>query len=188
MALSVRWAKRHPDYVAAAVRAELRDAEAVQRHRLGAAMLSLATVLFGLGMVALSSDLLIGSAVELARRMDVPNDIVAVTLVALGTSLPELATGIASVLKGHPELMVGNVIGADILNVLLVTGLSATARPLRVAPTFFYLHLPTMLVTVVLLGVYIFTSRQRFRRRQGLPLLAVYAAYCALLAFWVGRR
>jgi len=114
-------------------------------------------------------------------RLRVPRSVLAVTVVAFGTSLPELATALAAVIKGHPEVLLGNVIGADILNVLFVIGASAAAVPLRVPPEFYYLHVPVMLAALVLLRVYIFLPGGRFRRWQGGVLLALFVGYYASL-------
>ena len=78
-------------------------------------------------------------------------------------------------------MLVGNVVGADILNVLFVIGASATAVPLQVPRLFFFLHLPVMILALVMLRVFIFTGKTSFRRWQGLPLLLLYAGYCAVL-------
>jgi len=175
--LSVRWTRRHPEILPE----EAREVEAPMAGRFKTVGLGLVVFIIGLALVVAGSELMIGSVSELAIRYGVPTDFLAVTLVAFGTSLPELVTALAAIRKGHGELMIGNVIGADILNVLFVVGLSATARPLAVPPTFFYLHVPVMLVSVGLMGTYIFTSGQRFHRWQGVPLLLVFAAYYVVL-------
>jgi cation:H+ antiporter len=186
--LSVRWARQHPEIVVAAdPRARPFGVTAAEARRArptsaAAAAGNLLLVVFGLALVVGSSDALIGTVKEMCTRYRVPPDVLAVTLVALGTSLPELATAIASVLKGHPEIAIGNVIGADILNVLFVIGVSAAAVPLEVPVTFFYLHLPVMMIALALMGTYIFTSGTSFKRWQGVPLLALYAGYFAAVA------
>ena len=143
----------------------------------------------GLAMVLLGGDALVSAVTELALRLGVPDVVIAATLVAAGTSLPELIVGITSLRKGHPELLVGNVIGADVLNVLFVIGLSALAKPLPIVepgtawPTVFLdLHLPTMLAMLVLFRVYIFRAVRVgwFSRWMGAPLVAMYVAYVAL--------
>ena len=80
-------------------------------------------------LLAISSELLILSSAQLASRIGVPSSIVAVTLVALGTSTPELITAITAMRKGHGAIALGNVLGADILNVLLVAGAAAAITP-----------------------------------------------------------
>ena len=84
-------------------------------------------------------------------------------------------------LRGAIDLPVSKGVGADILNVPLVVGLSACATELKIPPTFYVLHLPVMVLVLLLLRLYIFTSGGTFRRWQGVPLLLVYAAYVATL-------
>lgn len=143
----------------------------------------------GLTIVVIASRFLVGSATELALRWGVPDVVIAATLVALGTSLPELTVGIASIMKGHRELLVGNIIGADILNVLFVIGASAAAKALpiidpssRIPEIFMYLHLPTMLVMMGLFLCYILYAIRKgsFSRWMGYPLLVLYVAYVVL--------
>jgi cation:H+ antiporter len=116
----------------------------------------------------------------------VPQVVISATLVALGTSMPELVIGMASLLKGHKEILVGNVIGADILNVLFVVGASATAAPLpllehgtKIPAIALYLHIPTMIAILILFRLFIHraTKRGHFSRWCGLPLVLIYIAY-----------
>ncbi len=150
-------------------------------------MRSLVLVIVGLALVIVGSDTLVGSVRELCHRYEVPKDVLGVTLVAFGTSVPELATAIASIVKGHRDLLIGNVVGADILNVLFVIGASAAATPLAIPITFFWLHFPVLILVLGLFRVYIFVSRGSFRRVLGVPLLAIYGAYVFLL-FKYGRH
>jgi len=180
--LSVRWSRQHPQMIPAEAATEMKH-----DHVAGRAVANLLVLLFGLALVVGGSEFLIGSMKVICVRRGVPDAVIAVTFVALGTSLPELATAITAIVKGHPELLVGNVIGADILNVLFVIGASATAVPLKVDPIFFYFLLPTMMAVLLLLRLYIFIPGDRFRRWQGAPLLAVYAAF-VVLAVMLGIR
>jgi len=148
--------------------------------------------LFGLALVLASSPFLVNSASVLAVRAGVPQVVIAATLIALGTSLPELATAIASIIKGHKEILVGNVIGADILNVLFVIGAAAVAAELPIIDTnaetpaaqyiFITLHLPAMMVILLLFRVFVFraSAKGHFSRWMGVPLLALYVAFVAL--------
>jgi len=176
MCLSVHWSKRHPEMIPDEAAAVSPPKDGKVRQALG----NLALLAFGLALVVGGSEVLIGSVKEIAVRFDVPQAVIAVTLVAFGTSLPELVTAIASLVKGHSGLLVGNIIGADILNVLFVIGASAVARPLKVHPLFFSLFLPVMMAALILLRVYIFTSGSSFRRWQGVPLLAIYVVFTIL--------
>ena len=106
---------------------------------------------------------------------------IAATMVAFGTSLPELMTAIASVRKGHPEIMVGNIVGADVLNCLFVIGAAAAAKPLAVPPNFYRFHFPAMLLILYLFRFFIFTNKDgRFKRWQGGWLFGVYVLYLVL--------
>ena len=109
--------------------------------------------------------------------------------------MPELVIGITSIFKGHKELLVGNVIGADILNVLFVVGASASAAPLpllehdaAIPHLLFVLHLPVMLLILVLFRVFIHAACKTgsFRRWYGVPLIAIYIAY-TVIQYVVGR-
>lgn len=142
---------------------------------------SLIFTVVGLLGVIVSSRLLVPTAAEGAGRLGVPQDIIAATLVAFGTSLPELMTAVTSVRKGHPQIMVGNVVGADVLNCLFVIGAAATARPLLVPPNFFEFHFPAMLMILYSFRVFIFMNKDGwFKRWQGSWILGVYVLYLIL--------
>jgi cation:H+ antiporter len=173
--LSVRWSRQHPEIVPLEAQATIKP-KAKRLRAVG----NLLLLGLGLALVIGGSELLIGSVKVICERHGVPEAVIAVTFVALGTSLPELMTAIMSIIKGHPELLVGNVIGADILNVLFVIGASAAAVPLKIDPIFFYFLLPTMMVVLLLLRLFIFAKGDQFRRWQGIPLLLAYAAFVTL--------
>jgi cation:H+ antiporter len=189
--MSVRWARQHPG-------GELFKADQTipphnapqsapqQKPRRISAMLTMGAM--GLAVVILASHVLIVCVSIVAVRWGVPKVVIAGTIVALGTSMPELVIGLTAVRRGHPEILVGNVIGADILNVLFVIGASALARPLPILEAdaarpaiFLQLHLPALLLILVLFRLFIARSvgRGYFHRWYGLPLLAVYFAYVA---------
>ena len=110
-----------------------------------------AKLILAIGAVVLLSHVLIPAIKIAAERIGVPASIVAATLVAFGTSLPELVTAVVASRKGHGDLAVGNVIGADILNVLFVAGASAavTREGLQASPDFFRILFPAMLLVLV---------------------------------------
>lgn len=140
---------------------------------------SLAWMALGMILVIFSSQLLIPAVDLTARRMGIPANVIAATLVAFGTSLPELTTAIKSVLKGHGELAIGNIIGANILNVLFVVGASAsvTKGGLDVPPIFYSLHFPAMVIAVLTLSVLIMKKQEQLTRRHGILLFAIYLLY-----------
>jgi cation:H+ antiporter len=173
--LSVKWARLHPQLIPE----EAKGANGTSR-RGGAFLRNIALLVTGLAVVVLTSDSLVGSVEVICQRSNIPESVLAITLVAVGTSLPELAIALGSLIKGHEDLSVGNILGADILNVLYVSGASAVASPLRVEPAFFYLYLPSMIAVLVLFRLYTLLGRDRFHRWQGVPLLAAYAIFVVL--------
>jgi cation:H+ antiporter len=138
-------------------------------------------VVGGLTLVVAGARVLVPAASEIAARFGVPEDVIAATMVAFGTSLPELMTAIAAVRKGHPEITVGNIVGADVLNVLFVIGAAAFATPLAIPDNFYYFHFPAMLFILYSFRVFIsMNTAGVFYRWQGVWLLSVYAIYVFL--------
>ncbi len=135
-------------------------------------------IIIGLLLIITAARILIPSASELALRLGVPNDVIAATMVALGTSLPELITAISAVRKGYPEITVGNIVGADVLNCLFVIGASAAVSPLEIPMNFFLLHFPVMIFILYSFRFFIFLNRGgTFKRWQGGWLLTIYLLY-----------
>jgi cation:H+ antiporter len=140
-------------------------------------------ILGGMVMVISGSRVMIPAASQVALRLGVPQDVIAATMVAFGTSLPELTTAITALRKGHPEITVGNIVGADVLNALFVIGAAATASPLVIPSNFFIFHFPVMLLILVSFRVFIAMAKHhgdRFRRWQGAWLLGIYILYVVL--------
>jgi len=132
----------------------------------------------GLVLVVGGARVLVPSASQIAFRIGVPDDVIAATLVALGTSLPELMTAITAIRKGHPEITVGNIVGADVLNCLFVIGAAAASRPLAIPQNFFYFHFPAMLIILFSFRAFISMNKEGvFRRWQGFWLLGIYSVY-----------
>ena len=133
-------------------------------------------LIMGIALVVLASQVLIPTVEETAVRLRIPEAIIAATLVAFGTSLPELVTAITSVRKGHGELALGNVLGADVLNVLFVSGVSAavTRGGLLVPPQFFYLFFPSMIFVVLVLRIGVGRTSHKLSKGFGLVLIAAY--------------
>ncbi len=137
-------------------------------------------VVGGLVLIIIGARILVPAASEIAIRLSVPEDVIAATMVAFGTSLPELMTAIAAVRKGHPEITVGNIVGADVLNVLFVIGAAAVAAPLAIPENFYYFHFPAMLIILFSFRVFISMNTTVFHRWQGVWLLSVYGIYVVL--------
>ncbi len=118
---------------------------------------------------------------ELALKLGVPAHVVSVTLLALGTSIPEFATGLMSLIKGHKELLVGNVIGANILNVFFVFGAAATVGPLAIPHRFLWLNFPVMLIIIALFHLNIWTSKKQLSRWLSLGMLIIYLIFVVVV-------
>lgn len=139
-------------------------------------------IALAIAMVIISSKILIPAVQETALRLSVPRGIIAATLVAFGTSLPEFVTAITAVRKGYGEIALGNIIGADILNVLFVAGLSAAVTPggLSASGEFFRLLFPAMLAILTVFRVGIAVSGQTLKRPFGALLLLIYLSITVL--------
>lgn len=136
----------------------------------------------GIFLVITSSKILIPAVEVTAVRIGIPQGIIAATLVAFGTSLPELITAITAVRKGHGELAVGNVVGADILNVLFVIGASAsvTAGGLDVPADFYHLQIPAMLIILLTFRMFTKHDKDEITTREGMVLFSLYIIYLVL--------
>ncbi len=144
-------------------------------------------LILGITLIIISSRILIPAVEITAIRVGIPQAIIAATLVAFGTSLPELVTAISAVRKGHGELAIGNIIGADILNVLFVVGSAAavTTSGLDVPASFFKLQIPTMIIVLVLFGFFSIGKSRKIDKKEGLLLLAIYLVYLVLNFTWI---
>ena len=164
---SIRWAS------AAGANADNEEAEEVEG---GGAFGTLLKLIGSIAIVVVSAQILIPTVIEIADRIQVPEHIISATLVAFGTSLPELVTAITAVRRGHGELAVGNIIGADILNVLFVAGVSASATPggLQADGQFFQFLFPAMLFILIVFRCGIFVSGDQLKRPFGVVLVATW--------------
>ncbi len=134
----------------------------------------------GLALLVLGSDWLVRAAVAVARELGMSEMIIGLTLVAAGTSLPEVATSLLAALRGQRDIAVGNVVGSNLFNILGVLGISASVAPadLRVAPALLAFDLPVMVAVACLP---IFFTRHLIARWEGLLFLGYYGAYVAYL-------
>lgn len=147
-------------------------------------LLNLLLLVIGAGLIAWGADLLVDNGILLAEKMGVPSSVIALTFVALGTSLPELVTAITSLLKGHSSLSLGNIIGANLFNLVLVSGLAATVGPFAVPSSklLFGINASFVVDLPVMFGVMLLMTlppllKGKLYRFQGITLLLVYASY-----------
>lgn len=139
-------------------------------------------VLAGLGLLIAGSNWLVGAAVALARQLGMSELVVGLTIVAMGTSLPEVATSVMAAVRGERDIAVGNVVGSNIFNILAVLGISASVAPgaLLVPPSMPAFDLPVM-VAVAAACLPIFFTGHLIARWEGALFLAYYVAYTAYL-------
>lgn len=141
----------------------------------------------GAALIAVGADLLVDNGTKIAAALGVPESVIALTFVALGTSLPELVTAITSLAKGHGALSLGNVIGANIFNLVLVTGVATVLRPFTVPQSStiwgmnasLVLEIPLMLFVMAFLTIPALVTK-KLSRYQGIILLVIYFSFCAL--------
>ena len=141
----------------------------------------------GAVFIAVGAKLLVDNGTLIAQALGVPESVIALTFVALGTSLPELVTAITSLAKGHGALSLGNVIGANLFNLVLVAGLSITLAPFDIPQSTviaghnasLVLDIPVMLLVMLFLTVPALV-REKLTRLQGIVLLGVYGVFCTI--------
>jgi cation:H+ antiporter len=136
-------------------------------------------ILLGLGGVVATSEVIVRSAVFIAEYFAVSEIIIGSTVIAIGTSLPEISTCITAARKGEGEIAVGNILGADVLNILWIVGMAAVVNPIHVEPEIVNFKFPFMILVVLtmLIALRIGCRHNRFK---GLILLAMYAVYLYL--------
>ena len=141
-------------------------------------------LILGAALIAVGARLLVDNGTKIATLLGVPDTVIALTFVALGTSLPELVTAIVSLAKGHAALSLGNIVGANLFNLVLVCGMAVTIHPFDVpAEKLFLGHNASLIIDLPLMFlVMAFVTipaliRGKLSRFQGIILLVVYAAY-----------
>lgn len=142
----------------------------------------IALVVGGLGLLVLGASWLVDSAVAIARALEISEAVIGLTIVAAGTSFPELATSIVAAVRGERDIAVGNVVGSSVFNLLGILGIAAVVTPggLEVAPGIVHFDIPVM-IAVAFACLPIFASGHRIARWEGALFLAYYAIYVAYL-------
>ncbi|AMM53307.1 calcium/sodium antiporter [Pyrococcus kukulkanii] len=132
------------------------------------------------GMVIAGAELVVDSAVKIARAMGIPEVVIGVTLVSIGTSLPELANSLTATLKKIPNVSVGNIIGANILDILMVIGIASVIRPIIVDKSITRVVMPITLIVMLVLTVSLFRNH-KVGRKTATVLLGIYTYFLYLL-------
>jgi cation:H+ antiporter len=151
--------------------------------------LQVGLVLAGLVMLVIGARQLVDAAVTIARALGVSELVIGLTIIAAGTSLPEVATSVMAAVRGERDIAVGNVVGSNIFNILLILGVAAVAAPagLAVAPAVVAFDLPVM-VAVAVACLPIFLTGHRIARWEGALFLAYYLAYVAYVLLAATRH
>ncbi len=182
LAILVRASRKNSDSVPPA------DDEVDEHVKPGSLKKMILLFLVGVAGVIIASEFLVDSSLNIARFFGVPEIIIGLTIIAIGTSLPEIATCVTAARKGHGDLAFGDIIGADILNILWIVGASAAANPITVAADVIYFAFPVMIVMV---GTMLLLARHRYslQRWKGIVLLSLYVFYLAgtVIFFYLPR-
>jgi cation:H+ antiporter len=138
--------------------------------------------ILGLAGIIIASHFIVESAVSIALFFGISEAVIGLTIVAFGTSLPEISTCISAARKGEGQIAAGNIIGADILNILWIVGMSSIVNPIRVSDRFIFFTFPWMLVIV---GTMLLSMRIRYRlsKTKGLILLTLYAVFMLMSVY-----
>jgi cation:H+ antiporter len=137
-------------------------------------------ILFGMGGLGVGAELMVRSAVFIATAMGISEMVIGLSIVAVGTSLPEMAASVVSVIKGEMDLSIGNVIGSNIFNILFVLGLLPIIHPLAIDPSVLRFEFPVMLLfSIVLIPMVL--HRHHLGRIKGCGLLTAYLAFIIII-------
>ncbi len=158
-----------------------------------ATWLNIVLLIVGAALIAVGAKLLVDNGTKIAKALGVPETVIALTFVALGTSLPELVTAITSLVKGHGSLSLGNVIGANLFNLVLVSGMASAVGPFHIPQppeavaiaghnASLVMDIPVMFAVMLLLTVPALV-RGKLSRVQGVALLCIYAGFCGVQFF-----
>ena len=160
-------------------------AKAIARKGLGLLNSNVLFLVLGAAIIAIGATLLVDNGTIIAEKLGVPSSVIALTFVALGTSLPELVTAVTALVKGHSSLSLGNIIGANIFNLVLVSGTSVTISPFAVPAeklvagmnASLVVDIPVMFAVMALMTLPAL-FRGKLARWQGIALIGIYAAFC----------
>ena len=160
-------------------------AKAIVRRGLGLLNSNVLFLVLGAAVIAIGATLLVDNGTIIAEKLGVPSSVIALTFVALGTSLPELVTAVTALVKGHSALSLGNIIGANIFNLVLVSGAAVTISPFAVPAekvvagmnASLVVDIPVMFAVMALMTLPAL-FRGKLARWQGISLIGIYTAFC----------
>ncbi len=153
----------------------LKDAEETQNKKRQPIWLSLIFTAFGLTCIILGGELVVDNASGLAKALGMSETLVALTIVAVGTSLPELVTSVVAAVKKEADIAVGNVIGSNIFNIVFILGMSSVISPLTVASSSLFDMIVMLISSVIVMLIALFSKK--VNRAQGGIMLLMYIAF-----------
>lgn len=164
-----------------------RALDAVESARMHIPSIILDLIVIGVGFVSIKfgADFLIQGAVDAAHGMEMDEEVIGLTLVAFGTSLPELALVLVAAMRRHTELAVGAIVGSNIFNILAVLGLTSIIQPIEISNMIANFDLPVMMVSTLIMSFFLLT-RCRLSRFEGLILMLGYFGYLYLRLYHLG--
>ncbi|MBR2281342.1 MAG: calcium/sodium antiporter [Spirochaetales bacterium] len=189
MTLTVRQALKNRLTIDDAAEAEVEKDE--EKEKNSPLWKDIVLLILGAGVIALGANLLVDNGKIIAAGLGVPESVIALTFIALGTSLPELVTAITSLVKGHSSLSLGNIVGANLFNLVLVSGMAMTINPFTIPAdkliggmnASLVVDVPLMFFVMAFMTVPALLTK-KLRRYQGIVLLIVYAAYVMFQFFF----
>ena len=181
MVLLVRWTRRESALVLAEFAAEY-PTPPRREHKFGTIAIQSLLLVVGLVVIVVGADWLVDGAVELAQALGVSDALIGLTIVAIGTSAPELTTTIISTIRGDRDIAIGNLIGSSIFNLTIILGVTLLFSPgaILIGPQLVYVDLPLM-AAVSFLCAPLMTSGRMLSRREGFGFVVTYIAYLTYL-------
>lgn len=148
---------------------------------------SMLFIVGGIVGLVVGAKLMVDNAIVIARHFDIPDSVIGVTIVAIGTSLPELATSVVAALKKEADISLGNIIGSNIFNIGLILGVVGLIKPMTIAPSALAFDFVAMMIVAAMVGPMMFFGR-KIGRLSGAVLLLSYVSYLVMTYFRVVRE
>lgn len=166
-------------YVAKKGQAEAEESE--QEEQNGSMLKNILLIVIGIVGLKLGGDFTVNNAVVIAQTLGISEKVIGLTILAIGTSLPELVTSVVAAVKGNDDIAIGNIIGSNIFNMLMIIGVTAFITPLAYNVTY-NVQLIILLFALILLEVFAFTKpKDNMTRSNGIVYVALYAVYMIML-------
>ena len=132
-------------------------------------------IIVGIALIGLSAEVIVNSAVNISKWLGIGEDLIGLTIIAIGTNLPELITSIVAVRKGEADIAIGNLVGTNIYNIFLILGLAATINPITISSNAF---IDIIVLAITSFIVYIFIQHKKdINRKEGIIMILLYVIY-----------